>query len=69
MSMSKEEHILNNFDRVIDNATNEYVRNLWSIKKYEYLRQLRWEVTEMMCNTPNMNYRGYIGDEFQVEAD
>lgn len=69
--MMKEEHILNNFDKMIAaSASNPNVRRLWEIKKNEYLRQLRWETMNLRFNYPNVvNNRGYIGDEFETEAD
>lgn len=68
--MTREEHILENFDRVINTTKNKAVKQLWTIKKHEYLRQLKWEILYKDVNQPNvLNNQGYIGDEFEAEAD
>lgn len=67
---TREEHILANFDRVINTTKNKAVKQLWTIKKQEYLRQLKWEILYKDVNEPNvLNNQGYIGDEFEAEAD
>ena len=67
---TREEHILANFDRVINTTKNKAVKQLWTIKKQEYLRQLKWEILYKDVNEPVvLNNQGYIGDEFEAEAD
>lgn len=69
--MTKIEHILNNLDKMIAiSSSNPFAKRLWEIKKQEYLRQLRWEIMDLRFNYPDVvNNRGYIGDEFETEAD
>lgn len=38
-----EEHVVANLSRMVQNAPNDTVRQLWFLKQKEYERQLRWQ--------------------------
>jgi GR25 family glycosyltransferase involved in LPS biosynthesis len=41
--IERDEQVLNNLKRMVDTATTPEAKQLWSVKKAEFERQLRWK--------------------------